>query len=317
MRLSLSIVALAAALLVPFGAANAAGLPLAKKTVVFKNKDSDISVSYPQTGNKAIDAVLAAYARQSADVFKTYKPDFANNDHQYQLETTYQVERNDAAMFAVVFTEYSDTGGAHPNSDYRTFNFLLPDGAQVFLPEILGGAKGIDRVSELAIAKLIKDIGTGPDTLSDPDTIKSGAGPSADNFKDFVWLPSKLHIYFPPYQVAAYAAGPQEVTIPLAALKDVTRSDWRAPAPSFDCAHAATPIEHAICGDAMLARLDRQVAEAYQTALRNAYEPTAQEQLRQVQRAWVANRNKACGNGAIGSCLTKLYRARLAVLTKP
>ena len=316
MRLSLSVLAFAAALLVPV-ALSAAALPVAKKVIVFKNKDSDISVAYPQTGNKAIDAALAAYTRQSADLFKTYRPDFANNDHQYQLETTYAVERNDGRMFAVVFTEYSDTGGAHPNSDYKTFNFLLPDGAQVFLPEILAGSRGLDAVSRLAIARLIKDIGTGPDTLSDPDTIKSGAGPSADNFKNFVWLPTKLHIYFPPYQVAAYAAGPQEVTIPLSVLKDVIRADWRSPAPSFDCAKAATPIEHAICADAALARLDRQVAETYQTVLRNAYEPTAQEQVRQVQRAWVATRNKACATGDIGPCLTKLYRARLAVLSKP
>ena len=326
MRLSLSIVA--AVLLLSLGAASPAssseavghrnaGLPLAKKVITVKNKDAEISVAYPRTGNKAIDAVLTAYAQQSVALFKTYHPDFANTDHQYELDTTYVVERNDARIFAVVFTEYSDTGGVHPNSDYRTFNFLLPDGAQVFLPEILDGPNGIDRLSRLTIAKLIKDIGTGPEAASDADSIKSGAGPSAENFRNFVWLPSKLHLYFPPYQVASYASGPQETTIPLQALKDVIRTDWRAPAPSFDCTKAATSIEHAICADAGLARLDRQVAEAYQSALHNAYEPTAQEQLRQVQRIWIATRNKACAGTAPGPCLTKYYRGRLAALTKP
>ena len=297
--------------------AAAAGLPLGKKTLAFKSRDYDISVAYPQTGNKAIDAVLAGYAAKSAAQFKSYKPDFANGDHQYTLDTTYEIARNDGRMFAVVFTEYTDTGGAHPNSDYRTFNFLLPDGAQVFLPEIVDGYRGLARVSELAVAGLVKSIATGPDAVSDKDTILMGTAPAADNFKDFVWLPDRLRILFPPYQVASYAAGPQETTIPLSALKDVMRPDWRAPAPSFDCRRAATPIEKAICADAALARLDRQTAEAYQSALRNAYEPAAQERLRAEQRTWLAGRNKTCAGPAPGACLARLYRDRLAVLMKP
>jgi len=307
---------LALALLVPMAAATAAGLPLAKKTIALKNKNVDISISYPVTGNKQIDGALLAYVRKSMDEFKAYTPDFANNDHQYQLETTYAVERNDGKMFGIVFTEYSDTGGAHPNSDYKTFNFLLPDGAEVFLPEIVDGSRGLKKVAELATADLIATIAGGTEPASDADTIKMGTAPVADNFKDFIWLPGKLHLYFPAYQVASYAAGPQESSIPLGKLKDVIRSDWRAPAASFDCAKAATTIEHAICGNAALARLDRQVAETYQVAIRNAYEPTAQEQVRQGQRDWIAKRNKACGTGDTGACLTKFYRDRLAALNK-
>ena len=296
--------------------AAAAGLPVAAKAIVLKTKAQDISVKYPQTGNAAIDRVLAEYARHAVALFKTYLPQEDGNDRAYTLDTTYTVERNDGAMFAVLFTEYTDTGGAHPNSNYAAFDFLLPDGAQLFLPEILDGPRGLKRLSDLVAAELLKTIGTGDDAMSDKDTIAMGTGPVADNFKDFVWLPGKLHLYFPPYQVAAYAAGPQEAFIPLARLKDVIRPDWRAPAPSFDCAKAATSVEKAICADAALARLDRQVAEAWQVGMRNAYEPTAQAKLRQEQRDWLARRNAACAGPAPGACLTTLYRARLAVLGK-
>lgn len=316
MRFSRLLTALALALLLP-AAACAAGLPLTKKVIHLTNKDSNITVAYPLTGNKAIDTALTAYAQNSATLFKTYHPDFANNDHQYELDTSYAVERNDAQVFAVVFTEYSDTGGAHPNTEYRTFNFLMPDGAQVFLGEILDGPNGLDRVSRLATARLNKDIAGGTDSLSDEDTIRHGAGPLADNFKDFVILPSKLHIYFPPYQVAPYAAGPQEVTLPLQALKDVIRADWRAPAPGFNCREAATPIERAICADSALARLDRQMGEAYLAKLYWAYEAAEIAKLKQTQHDWLMTRNKSCGGSVPGTCLTKLYRARLAVLTKP
>jgi uncharacterized protein YecT (DUF1311 family) len=298
------------------GPAAAAGLPVAARTIVFKDRKIDISVKYPQTGNKAIDAVLADYARKAVADFKTFETDMDEQDRQYQLDTGYTIQRNDGKMFAVLFAVYEDTGGAHPNTDYATFNFLLPDGAQVYLGEILDGQRGIGRLADLARAELMRTIGTGADSLSDKDTIAMGTGPIADNFKDFVWEPGKLHIYFPPYQVASYAAGPQEVSIPLAKLKDVIRPDWRTPAASFDCARAATVVEHAICADAALARLDRQTAEAYQAALRNAYEPTAQAKLRQEQRDWLAKRNATCVLPVSVACLSILYRDRLAVLVK-
>ncbi|MEI9995347.1 MAG: DUF3298 domain-containing protein [Rhizomicrobium sp.] len=309
-------VLLALMLLVPLGA-SAAGLPVAKKTLAFTSKAMDISVAYPQTGNKAIDGTILDYARKSVATFKAFEPDLSAGDHPYALDTRFEVVRNDGRMFAVLFTEYADTGGAHPNTDYHTFNFLLPDGAEVFLPEIVNGPRGLKRISDLAGAYLLKTIGTGPDSLSDSDTIKSGTAPGAYSFRNFAIAADRLHIYFPPYQVAAYAAGPQEAVIPLAALKDVLRRDWRAPAASFDCGKAATTIEHAICADAALARLDRQTAEAYQYAVANAYGAPAKEAVRQVQRDWIARRNAACSGPSPGACLVKSYRDRIAVLTKP
>jgi len=284
--------------------------------MTLKNKQVDIAIEYPQTGNAKIDAAIRRYADASFKWFAASKPEDDGNTNAYMLQTTYSVERNDGKVLAILFTEYTDMGGAHPNSDYHTLDFLLPDGAQVFLPEIVDGQRGLKRISDLAAAGLLKSIGTGSDALSDKDTIAMGTGPQADNFKDFVLLPDKLHVFFPPYQVAAYAAGPQEITIPFAKLKDVMRPDWRAPAASFDCTKAATVIEHAICADAALARLDRQTAEAYQVAIKNAYEPAAQEKVRQEQRAWLARRNAACNGSAPGACLTKFYTDRLAVLVK-
>jgi uncharacterized protein YecT (DUF1311 family) len=296
--------------------ASAAGLPVVGKSIVIKTKDIDVSVKYPQTGNPAIDAAVLAYARRSVNEFKASAVDKSPSEDAYTMQITYTIERNDSQMLALVFTKEAYSGGAHPGSDYATLNFLLPDGAQVFLPEIVDGSRGIARISSLATSILIRTIGTGTGAASDPDTIKGGAGPLADNFKDFVWLPNRLHIYFPPYQVASYAAGAQEVSIPVGALVDVIRPDWRAPSASFDCRKAASPIEHAICADAAVARLDRQVAEAYQVKLHYAINPTDQQKTRQSQRDWLSLRNRSCAGGAVGACLTKYYRDRLAVLTK-
>jgi uncharacterized protein len=128
--------------------------------------------------------------------------------------------------------------------------------------------------------------------------------------------PRQIHISFPPYQVAAYAAGPQEAKVPLAALKGFIRPDPRAPQASFDCAKAATTIEHAICGDAMLARLDRQTAEQYADDLANAYDKDKEKKWRETQRAWLASRDKICGMPEPAQCLRKSYTDRLAALKK-
>jgi hypothetical protein len=77
----------------------------------------------------------------------------------------------------------------------------MPDGARVFLPELVGN-DGIHRVSDLAVADLILRL-TGPDGMSD------------------AFLADDIVLGFDPYAVAAYAAGPQQVHIPLTRLQDV------------------------------------------------------------------------------------------------
>lgn len=323
MRLFFRSAALAAAVLVSFGisAASAAGLPIAKKTISFKAKQIEMTVEYPQTGNKAIDAVLLAYANKQVADFKRDAKESGppmSADMGYYLEVGYEVERNDGKMLGIVFGEESFLGGAHPNHQQSAFNFIMPDGRQIFIGEILDGKWGIAKLSAIATRQLIRDIATGDSAASDPDSVKNGAGPFADNFKVFVWLPGKVHLYFPSYQVASYAAGPQETTIDLKLLKDLIRPDWRAPAPSFDCSKAKSTNEKAICADAALARLDRQVAEAYEIAFHNAsYDPAEKQKVLDAQRAFIAKTAKACTGDKPGPCLSKAYTARLAVLTAP
>ena len=48
-----------------------------------------------------------------------------------------------------------------------------------------------------------------------------GAGPLPENYQDWLLTPDALVFIFEPYQVAAYAAGPQRVTILLADLQDI------------------------------------------------------------------------------------------------
>ncbi len=87
-------------------------------------------------------------------------------------------------------------------------------------------------------------------------------------------------------------------------------SQGRAGPPSFDCARAGTPTEHAICASVELSQLDSQLAAAYGAA-RAAASPAGRQQIKAAQVAWIGQRD-ACGSNA--ACLNDRMLRRLAEL---
>lgn len=90
--------------------------------------------------------------------------------------------------------------------------------------------------------------------------------------------------------------------------------------PSFDCQQANSTLDHAICDDAELAGLDRDMASRYQTVLKGADE-SGQALLKDAQRQWAKARVERCAlpsDGQAGgdavACLKQLYMARIADL---
>ena len=65
--------------------------------------------------------------------------------------------------------------------------------------------------------------------------------------------------------------------------------------PTFDCSTARRAVEKAICSDPELARLDRQIDDAYKAALAKLGRHDAAE-LRREQRAFIARRDRAFGD---------------------
>lgn len=95
--------------------------------------------------------------------------------------------------------------------------------------------------------------------------------------------------------------------------------------PSFDCLEAASTVQDAICGSKTLAELDNAMAATYRRDLRNT-ELIDRDRLMATQIRWLIARKSACKlpdarqkdvspDPAMETCLTRLYRDRLAVLT--
>ena len=296
-------------------AASAAGLKVSERKISDKKPSYEIEFAYPQTGVAAIDRAIETWVKEQAQTFAGYAKDWRPQQQPFSGEISYEVARNDGAMFGVLFTYYTYTGGAHPNSNFTAFNFLLPDGANVEIGELFTNA-GIERISKLSIGSLKHELM--PNGDGDTDWIAKGAAANGANFENFILKANELALYFDAYHVAAYAVGPQEVHIPLAQLRAFMRPDPRAPSPSFDCAKAGSDVEQAICASRELARLDRHVSDKYFDALLWGPDDPARAKLKSEQRAWLTTRDAHCrvAAQALSACLMSSYQARWQALNK-
>lgn len=133
-------------------------------------------------------------------------------------------ERRGAKTASYVFTLFVDTLGAHPNTFYRTFTFDLTTGeelkiADLFVPKS-DYLKRISAISEFELSKSLGD-------MADIEYIRQGVTPEAINFQSYAIEDGALILIFPPYQVAPYAAGPQQVSIPLSQLAEILKPAYQ------------------------------------------------------------------------------------------
>jgi len=101
-------------------------------------------------------------------------------------------------------------GAAHPNSYSLTFNYDLAAGQQLNLHQLfLPGSDYLGPIATYCKTQLAS---------RDIAYFEGGAEPVLENYRNWNITSDGLLISFDPYQVAAYAAGPQTVLIPYAEL---------------------------------------------------------------------------------------------------
>jgi hypothetical protein len=112
-----------------------------------------------------------------------------------------------------------EQGAAHPNSYAEMLNYDLKNGKQLKLSDLFKpGAKYLQPIATYCVADLKKQ--AKEKGLLDEE-IEKGAAASPKNYQSWTITRSGLGIYFDPYQVGPYAAGPQSVLVPYSSLKDL------------------------------------------------------------------------------------------------
>lgn len=144
----------------------------------------------------------------------------------YAFVAQYQ-EFPSAHYDSFLYLLYQDTGGAHPNGYFKTFVFDQR-GEPVALGDLFAaGSDYLGRLAEAATASVRQQLSERLGSDAAASMFTDGLTPTLQNFQNFTLDDEALHIYFPPYQVAAYAAGTFDVAIPLSSLVDILRPGVR------------------------------------------------------------------------------------------
>jgi hypothetical protein len=180
-----------------------------------------INVAYPNW-IKESEAALTTIGNQLASVRSEFLGAvdvmFVPYSWAGSLDVTYEEFEHGAALRSVVFTIYTYTGGAHPNRYFLSTTVdtiadrALTLEADIFQP----GADVIAALQPLVVA----DLTAQQAEYADADWINTGT----DELTDYTaWAidTGDLVLFFPPYQVAAYAAGDFTVRIPVDNLSGV------------------------------------------------------------------------------------------------
>ena len=131
-------------------------------------------------------------------------------------------------LISVEFTVSSySAGAAHPNSHTEVVNFDLKNGKLLKLADLFQpGSKYLQTLATTCVQALTKQAqADGPDGMLDEAWIQRGAAAESTNYEGWTITRKGLGVTFDPYQVAAYAAGPQHVVAPYSALKGIIKPD--------------------------------------------------------------------------------------------
>jgi hypothetical protein len=212
---------------------------LINKTFEEKNKPRmfEISADYPElTGanpaaaakfNKLIkDSVMKEVAEFRKNMLGLKAEDlkfFKQNGTEAYMEMGYMIDFANDKVISIGFGNSTYEGGAHPNHFSFTVNFDLATGKKIELADLFKpNSNYLKVISDYSIKKLKEQQ---EEMTNDDEWLATGAGAKAENFRSWSIKKTGIMITFDPYQVAAYAAGPQEVFIPYSELKSVLREN--------------------------------------------------------------------------------------------
>ena len=117
-------------------------------------------------------------------------------------------------VLSLMFVNFFYLGGAHPGSYHWSVNYDFSTGQELTLGDLfIPGSPYLERISEYCIPELTEKL--------EFDIWEEGAVPTPENYQVWALTSEGVLIIFDEYQVAPYAAGPQQVIVPFEILIDI------------------------------------------------------------------------------------------------
>ena len=166
-------------------------------------------------GTESIDfeAMMDGFIQE----YESFEKEFPDAPQSWIIERIGDVQLNRVNIFSIHFTDYSYTGGAHPNT-YVTFrNFDLSNGEGIQLDELIPSEKKneLTLIAEMEFRKL-KNLSTEDDLGQAGFWFEDNQFSLNDNF---LITDTGLVFYYNNYEITAYAFGPTELVIPYSKIK--------------------------------------------------------------------------------------------------
>lgn len=163
----------------------------------------------------------------------------------WDFRLDFRVQDSTESFVSILGSGYAFSGGAHGNHFYRTLTLDRRSHRLLQLSDIITDSTALEPVSKYVRPKLIEQLLKQSDTAQgDPRAIanykkrirqwvREGTVPNLKNYRHF-WLskpvnghPTGFTFLFPPYQVAPYSAGEQQVFVPATVFGDGLRIRYR------------------------------------------------------------------------------------------
>ncbi|CCH55444.1 hypothetical protein BN8_04703 [Fibrisoma limi BUZ 3] len=142
----------------------------------------------------------------------------------WELQTTGDTLHATPKILSVKVSTYAYTGGAHPNSSTSLYTFDRATGKPLALADLVTDTTALISIVEKAFRKHQELL---------PQYNLEERGYFLRDGKFF--LPANVGVvrdgllfYYNPYEIAAYAVGPIEVTVPYSQLQAILNDDWQA-----------------------------------------------------------------------------------------
>jgi len=147
-----------------------------------------------------------------------------NTDYKFgwMLEVQGKPEFTNTGIICYSVSNVNFLGGAHPGSNMTYLNFERKNGRLVFTPDIFSpGYEDKLNVAIDAVFRKSKNL-TPEDNLSD----KLGLFTDKITFNNnFAVMKDGIRFYYNPYEIAPYASGPFEITVPYEMINEIIPED--------------------------------------------------------------------------------------------
>lgn len=184
----------------------------------------DINLLTIQTENKQVSKIINAAILKDIchDIGETqyntiseYLASINNlsEDDIYQMDVTCNIATNDKNILSMDVSNSSYTGGAHPNSWSKIYNFDLRTGNIIKLDDLIMSG-GEEKLSTIAESIFVKEYG------NEGWDFKAGDFPLAVNFSISL---GGIHFFYNSYEIGSYAMGAPDIFIPYKDIKQLIK----------------------------------------------------------------------------------------------